>query len=100
MIDIPTRITKETISLFDLFYVQNQEPVVCHGTLPNIADHSGIFVSFYIDRNKQTLKTKTIFDYKDIDIFFMFYFSSRSHLHTGYSMFDVVYHKLCVKVLC
>ena len=34
LVDIPTRITKETTSLVDLFFIQNYELVVCHGTLP------------------------------------------------------------------
>ena len=41
LIDIPTRTTGDTISLIDLFFVDKTEDIVCHGTLPRIADHDG-----------------------------------------------------------
>ena len=68
LIDIPTRITSDTISLIDLFYIQNDELVICHGTLPMIADHAGIFVSLDINRQKTKQKTITIHDYHNIDL--------------------------------
>ena len=46
MIDIPTRITETTVSLIDLFFINNVENVICHGTLSKIADHDGVIVSF------------------------------------------------------
>jgi hypothetical protein len=48
LIDIPTRTTENTISLIDLFYINNPDNVICHGTLPSIADHDGTMASFNI----------------------------------------------------
>jgi hypothetical protein len=68
LIDIPTRITKDTTSLIDLFYIQNDELIVCHGTLPNISDHSGIFVSLDIKREKKKPTTQIVYDYKNANV--------------------------------
>ena len=68
LIDIPTRITRDTVSLIDLFYIQNDELVIYHGTLPMIADHAGIFVSLDINRKQTKQKTITIHDYNNIDL--------------------------------
>ena len=48
IIDIPTRVTCDTTSLIDLFFINNFEDIECHGTLPRIADHDGIVASFNI----------------------------------------------------
>ena len=68
LIDIPTRTTETTMSLIDLIYINNPENVICHGTLPRIADHDGTLVSFNLKCKKQPQKTKTIYDYKNADI--------------------------------
>ena len=68
LIDIPTRATETTLSLIDLFYLNNTDNVICHGTLPKIADHDGILASFNIKTIKQSQKTKIIYDYKNADI--------------------------------
>ena len=68
LIDIPTRVTDNTTSLIDLIFEYNVEDIVCHGTLPKIADHEGILVSYNIDCQKPKSKTKTIYDYKNADV--------------------------------
>ena len=68
LIDIPTRTTETTISLIDLIFINNPENVICHGTLPRIADHDGTLVSFNLKCKKQQQRTKTIYDYKNADI--------------------------------
>ena len=68
LIDIPTRFTINCISLIDLIFVNESDDVVCHGTLPRIADHEGVLVSFNIESKKQKPKTKIIYDYKNADI--------------------------------
>ena len=40
LIDIPTRVTKDTTSLIDLIFGRNTDNVKSHGTLPKIADHN------------------------------------------------------------
>ena len=49
LIDIPTRITQNTSSLVDLVFVQNQDFLTIHGTLPKIAENDRI-ISFSNDR--------------------------------------------------
>ena len=68
IIDIPTRVTFDTTSLIDLFFVSNTKNIVCHGTLPKIADHDGIVVSYDISIQKQKSKLKIIYDYKNTDV--------------------------------
>ena len=68
LIDIPTRVTENSISLIDLIYVNKPDDVVCHGTLHKIADHDGVLVSFNTKSIKQKPKTKKIYDYKNADI--------------------------------
>ena len=58
LIDIPTRVTEGTISLIDLIFVNQMDDIICHGTLPQIADHDGVLVSFNVKTEKQTIKTK------------------------------------------
>ena len=67
-LDIPTRITENTISLIDLFHVNKPDDIVCHGTLHRIADHDGIFVSFNTKSIKPKPQTKNIYDYKNADV--------------------------------
>ena len=47
VIDIPTRITQDTVSLIDLIFIDNLDCVTQHGTLPKIADHDGVFITFH-----------------------------------------------------
>ena len=68
LIDIPTRITENTMSLIDLIFVMDTDFVSCHGTLPKIADHDGVVVSYNIKTEKIKQKTKVIYDYKNADI--------------------------------
>ena len=68
LIDIPTRITEDTVSLIDLFFADSIEDIDCHGTLHRIADHDGIVVSYNLITQKPKAKTKTIYDYKNADI--------------------------------
>ena len=68
LINIPTRVTETTISLVDLIFVNQQDDVVCHGTLPKIADHDGVIVSFNIQTEKVAPRTKIIYDYKNADV--------------------------------
>ena len=68
VIDIPTRITETTTSLIDLFFTNKPEEIVVQGTLPCIADHEGIICSFNTNEQKATSRTKTIYDYKNIDL--------------------------------
>ena len=68
LIDIPTRVTIDTTSLIDLFYVDTLDSVTKYGTLPKIADHDGILVSFSISCQKQKPRTKVVYDYKNADI--------------------------------
>ena len=55
LIDIPTRITENTISLIDLIFEMNTERVSSHGTLPKIADHDGIIVSYDLESEKNKI---------------------------------------------
>ena len=58
LIDIPTRITPTCMSLIDLIYVNQTDDVICHGTLPKIADHDGVTVSFNTKNIKQNKNYK------------------------------------------
>ena len=68
LIDIPTRVTENTVSLISLIYVNKPDDVICHGTLHRIADHDGVLVSFNTKSIKPKPKTKTIYDYKNADV--------------------------------
>ena len=67
LIDIPTRVTDTTASLIDLIFVSNTELIKQHGTLPQIADHEGAFVSFNCKPSKSETITKKVYNYKNID---------------------------------
>ena len=68
LIDIPTRITDNTMSLIDLIFVKDTDMVSCHGTLPKIADHDGVVVSYCMKTETIKQKTKVVYDYKNADI--------------------------------
>ena len=67
LIDIPTRVTENSTSLIDLIFVSNTDNIQRHGTLPRLADHDGVFVSFLCSRTKAKILKKTVYDYKNID---------------------------------
>ena len=67
LIDIPTRVTLGTISLIDLIFTNKMDNIICHGTLPKIADHDGTIVCFSTKSKKDKQKTKIVYDYKDVD---------------------------------
>ena len=48
--------------------MNDSDDVVCHGTLPKIADQEGVLASFNIQSQKPKPKTKIIYDYKNADI--------------------------------
>ena len=58
LIDIPTRITAISISLIDLIFVNKPDDIICHGTIPKIADHDGTIVSFNIKVRNKNKKRK------------------------------------------
>ena len=68
LIDIPTRVTEHSITLIDLIYVNKPDDIDCHGTLPQIADHDGVLISFNTKAEKESPKTKIIYDYNNADI--------------------------------
>ena len=67
LIDIPTRVRENTISLVDLFFVSCIDTVKSHGTLPPIADHDGIFTSFISVKSQYKPVKRTVYDYKNAD---------------------------------
>ena len=68
LIDIPTRVTDNSVSLIDLIFVNKPDDVICRGTLNKIADHDGVIVSFNTKCSKITQKIKQVYDYKNADI--------------------------------
>ena len=55
------------MSLVDLIFVDNLDCITRHGTLPKIADHYGIFITFHCVKQKQyTPKKHTIYNYNDV----------------------------------
>ena len=67
LIDIPTRVRENTISLVDLFFVSCIDTVQSHGALPPIADHDGIFTSFMSVKTQCKPVKRTVYDYKNTD---------------------------------
>ena len=67
LVDIPTRVAFGTISLIDLIFTNMKENIVCHGTLPKIADHEGTIVCLNTKSTKSKSKSKVIYDYKNAD---------------------------------
>ena len=68
LIDLPTRVTDNSVSLISLIYVNQPDDIICHGTLQRIADHDGVLVSFNTKSIKPKPKTRMIYDYKNADI--------------------------------
>ena len=68
LIDIPTRVTENSVSLISLIFVNKPDDINCHGTLQRIADHDGVLVSFNTKSLKPKIKTRTVYDYKNADI--------------------------------
>ena len=68
LIDIPTRVTENSVSLISLIFVNQPDDINCHGTLQRIADHDGVLVSFNTKSLKPKIKTRTVYDYKNADI--------------------------------
>ena len=60
--------TDTTISLVDLIFVNQQDDIVCHGTLSKIADHDRVIVSFNVQPEKVSPRTKIMYDYKNADV--------------------------------
>ena len=56
-----------TISLIDLIFTNMTDDIVCHGTLPKIADHEGTIVCLNTKSTKSKSKSKIIYDYKNAD---------------------------------
>ena len=67
LIDIPTRVTLNSVSLIDLIFTNRIDDIVCHGTLPKIADHEGIMVSLNTKSIRHKQKTRIIYDYQNAD---------------------------------
>ena len=67
LIDIPTRITLNTISLIDLIFTNKIDDIICHGTLPKIADHEGVIVSLNTKSKKIKQNSRIIYDYQNAD---------------------------------
>ena len=68
LIDIPTRVTENSVSLISLIYVNQPDDILCHGTLHRIADHDGVLVSFNTKSIKPKHKTRICYDYKNADV--------------------------------
>ena len=68
LINRPTRITENTVSLISLIYVNQPDDVVCNGTWHRIADHDGVLVSFNTKSMKPKTKTRQIYDYKNANL--------------------------------
>ena len=67
LIDIPTRVTENSVSLISLIFVNQIDDIDCHGTLHRIADHDGVLVCFNTKSIKPKIKTRTVYDYKNAD---------------------------------
>ena len=67
MIDIPTRVSRRTLSLIDLIFVDSHDLVEEYGILPEIADHAGVLLCLNVKQKVRKPAKKTIHIYKDID---------------------------------
>ena len=71
LIDIPTRVVdtiqSRSTSLIDLIFCRETENIQSHGTLPPIADHDGVFVSFHCCIEKVKPRSKKVYDYKNLN---------------------------------
>ena len=54
--------------MIDLIFVNKPDDIICHGTLPSIADHEGTLVCFNTKSKKPKQKSKIIYDYKNADV--------------------------------
>ena len=72
LIDRPTRVRKTvvstSVSLIDLLFVDSQDLVEEYGTLPEIADHSGILLCLNLKLKLKKPTKKTILDYNNLDL--------------------------------
>ena len=72
LIDRPTRVRKTvvstSVSLIDLLFVDSQDLIEEYGTLPEIADHSGILLSLNLKLKLRKPTKKTILDYNNFDL--------------------------------
>ena len=68
IIDIPTRIAFGSISLIDLIFLNKSDDLICHGTLPQIADHEGVLASFNLKSQKIKPNSRIIYDYMNADV--------------------------------
>ena len=55
------------MSLIDLIFTNKIDDIICHGTLPKIADHDGILVSFNTKCQKMKQNYRTVYEYKNAD---------------------------------
>ena len=67
LIDIPTRVTLGSMSLIDLIFTNRSDNIICHGTLPKIADHEGVLVSLNTKSQRNKPNTRIFHDYKNTD---------------------------------
>ena len=67
LIDIPTRVSRRTLSLIDLIFVDSHDLVEEYGILPEIADHAGVLLCLNVKLKTRKPTKKTILVYKDID---------------------------------
>ena len=65
---VNTRVTLVSVSLIGLIFINKPDDIICHGTLPQIADHDGTLVSFNTKSHKPKQKTRIIYDYKNADV--------------------------------
>ena len=68
LIDSPTRVTENTVSLIDLVFVQSLELVQEYGILPQIADHDGTLLCLNVKQKYKKCSNKIVYDYKNADI--------------------------------
>ena len=60
LIDIPTRMTTNTVSLIDLVFSDNIDNIQCQGTVSPIADHEGVFVCFHCISVQEKPSTRNV----------------------------------------
>ena len=56
-----------SVSLIDLIFTNKVDDIVCHGTLPKIADHEGVIVSLNTKSTKIKQNSRIIYDYQNAD---------------------------------
>ena len=60
LIDIPTFMTTNTVSLIDLVFSDNIDNIQCQGTVSPIADHEGVFVCFHCISVQEKPSTRNV----------------------------------------